>query len=108
MVGQRIEELAQLSADRTAVDDTGGNALLWSLAVVAYQTLHTLRKHFLAGSWRRAQPKRLRLWLLRLPAKLTTHARKHYLQFLRKEPVRSRVLAALRALEHAIPPPVPA
>ena len=108
VVEQRIEELAQLSAGKTAVDDKGGNALLWSLAVVAYQTLHTLREHYLSGSWRTAQPKRLRLWLFRLPAKLTTHARKDYLQFLRREPVRPRLLAALRALNHAIPPPVPA
>ena len=108
MVEQRIEELVQLSAGKTAVDDTGGNALLWSLAVVAYQTLHTLRQQFLSGSWRTAQPKRLRLWLFRLPAKLTTHARKHYLQFLRGEPVRLRLLAALRALNHSLPPPVPA
>ena len=108
VVEQRIEELAQLSAGRTAVDDLGGNALLWSLAVVAYQTLHTLRQHYLSGSWRKAQPKRLRDWLLRIPAKLTTHARKVYLQFLRGETVRSRLLAAMRALDHAIPPPLPA
>ena len=106
VVEQRIEELAQLSAGKTAVDDLGGNALLWSLAAVAYQTLHTLRQHFLSGSWRMAQPKRLRLWLLRLPAKLTTHGRKTYLQLLRGEPV--RLLTALRGLNHDIPPPVPA
>ena len=53
VVEQRIEELAQLSAGRTAVDDTGGNALLG-------------------------------------------------------EPVRSRFLNALRGLNRAIPPPVPA
>ena len=55
-----------------------------------------------------AQPKRLRLWLLRLPAKLTTHGRKTYLQLLRGEPVRLRLLTALRGLNHDIPPPVPA
>lgn len=108
VVEQRIEELAQLSAGRTAVDDLGGNAALWSLAVVAYQTLHMLRLHFLSGSWRTAQPKRIRLWLLRLPAKLTTHARKHYLQLLRGEPVRRHLLDALRRLNRAIPPPLPA
>lgn len=107
VVEQRIEELGQLSAGRTAVDDLGGNALLWSLAVVAYQTLHTLRENHLSGSWRRAQPKRLRLWLFRLPAKLTAHSRKSYLQLLRDEPVRQRLLAALRVLNPAIPPPVP-
>ena len=99
VVEQRIEELAQLSADRIVVDDTDGNALLWSLAVVAYQTLHTLREHFLSGSWRTAQPKRLRNWLVRLPAKLATHARKDYLQFLRGEPARSRLLTRFAATE---------
>ena len=108
VVEHRIEELAQLSAGRTAVDDLGGNALLWSLAVVAYQTLHILRRHLLSGSWRTAQPKRIRLRLLRLPAKLTTHARKDYLQLLRGEPVRRLLLGALRGLNRAIPPPVPA
>ena len=105
---QRTEELAQLSAGKTAVDDLGGNALLWSLAVVANQTLHTLRQHLLSGSWRMAQPKRLRLWLVRLPAKLTTHGHKNYLQLLRGEPIRLHLLAALRGLNHDIPPPVPA
>ena len=75
------------------------------------------------SSWRRAtawacagegaartppKGRRLRNWLLRLPAKQTTHARKDYLQFLRGEPVRSRLLNALRGLNRAIPPPVPA
>ena len=108
VVEQRIEELAQLSAGRTAVDDRGGNALLWSLAVVAYQTLHTLRENHLSGSWRTAQPRRLRLRIFRQPAKLTAHSRKSYLQLLRGEPVRQRLLASLRALNHGIPPPVPA
>ena len=53
VVEQRIEELAQLSAGRTAVGKT-------------------------------------------------------YFQFLRGEPVRQRLLAALRTLDHAMPPPVPA
>lgn len=109
VVEQRIEELVQLSAGRTAVDDLDDNALLWSLAVVADQTLtlHTLREQCLSGSWRKAQPRRIRLCLLRLLAKLTTHGRRHYLQLLRSEPVRGRLLAALRALRHGIPPPLP-
>ena len=61
VVEQRIEELVQLSAGRTAVDDLDGNALLWSLAVLAYQTLHTLREQCRSGSWRKAQPRRVRL-----------------------------------------------
>lgn len=108
VVEQRIGELAQLSAGGTAVDHIDGNALLWSLAVVAYQTLHTLRGNLLSGSWRTAQPRRLRLRLLRIPAKLTRHARKTYLQLPRREPARRRLLAALRVLDRAIPPPAPA
>ena len=108
VVEHRIEELGQLSAGKTAVNHLGGNALLWGLSAVTYQTLHTLRRHFLTGSWRRAQPRRIRLRVIRLPAKLTTHARKSYLQLLRGEPVRLRTLAALRGLNHDIPPPLPA
>ena len=36
--GRAKKELTQLSAGETAVDDTGGDAPLWSLAVVAHQT----------------------------------------------------------------------
>ena len=108
VVEHRIEELIQLSTGKTAVNDLGGNALLWGLSAVAYQTLHTLRRHCLNGSWRTAQPKRIRLWMIRLPAKLTTHGRKVYLQMLRDEPVRLRTLAALRGLNHDLPPPAPA
>ena len=108
VVEHRIEELGQLSAGRTAVDHIGGNKLLWGLSAVTYQTLHTLRRHVLSGSWRTAQPKRIRLWMIRLPAKLTTHARKTYLQLLRDEPMRPRILAALRGLNHDIPPPASA
>src|SRR5690606_24043967 len=76
LVEQRIEELGQLSIGATAVDDLGGNHLLWALGALAYQMLHTIRTTALSGGWRRAQPKRLRAWLFRLPAKLTSHARK--------------------------------
>ena len=75
VVEQRIEELGQLSAGRTAVDDLGGNALLWSLAVLAYQLLHILRANFLGGRWRAVQPRGIRLRLLRAPARITSHAR---------------------------------
>jgi len=56
------------------------------MGTLAYQLLHTLRSVALTGSWRRAQPKRLRLWLFRLPGKLTDHARKSYLQLLKHDP----------------------
>ncbi len=108
LIEQRIEELGQLALGHTAVDDLEGNALLWGIGVFAYQLLHTLRSTVLSGSWRRAQPKRLRLWILRLPAKFTGHARKTYLQFLRDEPARQILLGALRRLARGLPPPLTA
>lgn len=109
VIEQRIAELGQLSVGQTAIDDLAGNALLWSLGTVAYQLLHTLRTTALSGSWRTAQPKRLRLWLFRLPAKITRHARKTYVQLLKSEPARARLLLALRRLRRpgGLPPPVP-
>ena len=107
VIEQRIAELGQLSVGQTAIDDLDGNALLWSLGMLAYQLLHTLRTTALSGAWRRAQPKRLRLWLFRLPGKLTRHARKTYVQLLNTEPARARLLIALRRLD-GLPPPVAA
>ena len=66
VVEQRIGELGQLSAGRTAVDDLGGNALPWRIAVLAYQLLHILRSNVLGGRWRAVQPRGIRL---RLPAR---------------------------------------
>jgi hypothetical protein len=106
LVEQRIEELGQLSVGQTAIDDLGGNHLLWALGALAYQMLHLIRTTALSGSWRRAQPKRLRAWLFRLPAKLTTHARKHYVQLQRAEPLRRELLQALRRVGTG--PPLPA
>jgi len=106
LVEQRIEELGQLSVGATAVDDLGGNHLLWALGALAYEMLHWVRTTALSGSWRRAQPKRLRAWLFRLPAKLTSHARKQYVQLHRAEPVRRDLLQALRRIGTG--PPLPA
>jgi hypothetical protein len=61
-----------------AVDDLGDNHLLWALEALAYQMLLTIRTTALSGRWRAAQPNRLRAWLFRLPAMLTTHERKQY------------------------------
>ncbi len=76
VVEDRIKEMGELGIGRTAVDDLRGNALLWSLGALTYELLHWIRTTALSGPWRRAQPNRLRAWLFRLPAKLTTHARK--------------------------------
>src|SRR5690606_26473121 len=53
-----------------------------------------------------AQPKRLRLWLLRLPGKLTGHARKSYLQLLRDDPVSPLIIGALLCHRGGLPPPI--
>jgi len=105
VVEQRIEELGQLGAGRTAVHDLDGNALLWQMAALAYQLLHVLRTTTLQGSWRRAQPHRLRAWLFRVPAKLTRHARKQYVQLRRNEPVRLLLLRSLRRIAQLRAPP---
>jgi hypothetical protein len=106
LVEQRIEELGQLSIGQTAVDDLGGNHLLWALGALAYEVLHVIRTTALSGGWKRAQPKRLRAWLFRLPAKLTVHARKHYVQLQRSEPLRRELLQALRRIGTGPPLPV--
>lgn len=72
VVEQRIEELKQLSVGQTAIDDLGGNRLLWALGGLAYQLFHELRSR-LRGAWSMAQPKRLQAWLFRLPGRWTTH-----------------------------------
>ena len=108
VVELRIKELGQLQVGRTAVDDLGGNALLWSLGALAYQLLHTIRSRALSGPWRRATPDRLRAWLFRLPGRLTRHARKTYLQLRPDEPLRARLLQALRRLGRLRAPPLPA
>jgi hypothetical protein len=103
LVEQRIEELSQLAVGRTAVDDTGGNKLLWALGALSYQVLHIIRTTALSGNWRSAQPQRLRAWLFRLPGKVTRHARKTYIQLVREEPLRKPLLTALRALTRLRP-----
>ena len=77
---------------------------LAGLGVFAYQLLHVLRTTALTGEWQRAQPARLRAWLFRLPAKLTVHARKRYVQLRRDERLRKPLLAALRVLGGLSPP----
>lgn len=73
VVEQRIGELAQLAVGQTAVDDLDGNRLIWDLGGLAYQLFHMLRTR-LSGAWRKAQPKRLRVWLFRPPGRWTPMA----------------------------------
>jgi hypothetical protein len=104
VVEQRIKECYQLGFGKTAIDDRDGNASLAALGVLAYQVLHVIRTTALTGAWRTAQPATLRAWLVRLPAKCTTHARKTFVRLLRAEPLRPTLLRALRLLGN-LPPP---
>ena len=104
VVEQRIKECYQLGFGTTAIDDRDGNASLAALGVLAYQVLHVIRTTALTGAWRTAQPATLRAWLVRLPAKCTTHARKAFVRLLRAEPLRPVLLHALRFLGN-LPPP---
>jgi hypothetical protein len=99
VVEHRIEELTQLSVGRTAVDDLDGNALLWALGALAYQLMHTLRTRALPPAWQSAQPKRLRAWLFRMPAKLVRHARRWTVQLSRGEPLKEVLLGGIRSLQ---------
>ena len=65
-----------------------------------------IRTTALTGAWRRAQPTRLRRWLLTRPARVSTHARKRTVQGRRDEPLRPALLAALRGLRELVPPRV--
>jgi hypothetical protein len=108
VVEQRIEELGQLGAGKTAIDNLDGNALLWQLAAFSYQILHVFRTTSLYGHWRNAQPNRLRNWLLRLPAKLTQHSRYGCVNISRDEPMRGLLLYALDRIERLrAPDPLP-
>ncbi|WP_420442117.1 transposase [Candidatus Palauibacter sp.] len=91
-----------------AVDDLGGNALLWGLAALAHQLLHVLRANCLGGRWRSAQPRGIRLRLLRAPARITSHARRTSLRFARGEPAFGLLGRALRTIGTGLPPPAPA
>lgn len=99
VVEHRIEELTQLSIGRTAVDDLGGNALLWALGALAYELMHVLRTQALPPAWKNAQPKRLRAWLFRMPAKLVRHARRWSVHLTRGEPLADVLRAAMRSLQ---------
>ena len=122
VVEQRIEEMYQLGAGATAVDDEGGNATLWSLSVLAYQLQHTLRElpveweDAAAGEgrkrrkakWLRPQPKTLRRLLLKVPAKITRHARKIELQLVGGDRWHPRLMKVLTALDDWMPATQPA
>lgn len=91
VVEQRIEELGQLGVGKTAVDDLGGNRLLWSMGGLAYQLLHFMRTVGLPAPLRKSQVKTLRTWLIRMPAKIIRHSRRLCVKLLTADP-RAHVL----------------
>lgn len=108
VVEGRIEELYQLSVGDTAVDDLGGNALLWQMGALAHQLLHVLRTTSLRRGWKRAGPRQIRNWILRMPARLTRHARKGFVVVQQDEPLGGELTYALGRLVALRAPPLAA
>jgi Transposase DDE domain group 1 len=105
LVEQRIEELSQLGVGRTAVDDLGGNDLLWSLGVLAYQLFHYARTQAIGTQ---EQVKTVRTLILRAPGKLVRHARRLRLKLTRNDAMTRRILDALQRLRSSVATPVTA
>jgi hypothetical protein len=86
-VEHRIEEMQQMGVGRTAVDDLGGNHLLWSLGALAYQMLHVVRTTVLGKQHAREQVKTIRMRVIRTPGKLVRHARRLSLKLREGDPL---------------------
>jgi hypothetical protein len=97
-VEHRIEEMGQLGAGRTAVDDLGGNHLLWGLAALAYEMQHFVRTAALDRTAELRQVKTLRALVIRTPGKLVRHARKLSLKLMRSDPVTELLGRALERI----------
>lgn len=105
-VEHRIEEMGQLGAGRTAVDDIGGNHLLWSLAALAYQMQHLVRTTVLDPKHAREQVKTLRAMVIRTPGKLVRHARRLTLKLTEGEPLLGMLTRAAERLPWLRPVPL--
>jgi Transposase DDE domain group 1 len=99
VVEQRIEELGQLGVGKTAVDDLGGNRLLWSMGALAYQLLHFVRTVGLPAPMQKSQVKTLRTWLIRMPAKLVRHARRLCVKLVGADPLAHVLCDAIAKLQ---------
>jgi hypothetical protein len=102
-VEHRIEEMQQMGVGRTAVDDLGGNHLLWSLGALAYQMLHVVRTTVLGKQHAREQVKTLRMRVIRTPGKLVRHARRLSLKLREGDPLFGLLRRAWDQL-HRLPP----
>jgi len=94
LVEHRIEEMGQLGVGHTAVNDIGGNHLLWALGALAYQLLHLVRTTVLEKKHAKEQVKTIRSLLIRTPGKLVRHARRLRLKLMHRDPL-------VRLLDHA-------
>ena len=106
-VEHRIEEMGQLGVGRTAVNDIGGNHLLWSLGALAYQMLHVVRTTALEKQHAREQVKTLRALVIRTPGKLVRHARRLTLKLVDGDPLVRLLQRALERLRWLRPVPLP-
>jgi hypothetical protein len=106
VVEHRIEEMGQLAVGKTAIDDLGGNRLLWAMGGLAYELMHVVRTVGLSGPWQHAQVKSLRNWLIRMPAKLVRHARAVCVKLMRHEPMTDLLVKAVQRLEAMRGPPL--
>ena len=105
VIEHRIEELAQLGVGRTAVDDIGGNHLLWSLGTLAYQLLHFART---VAMRRMGQVRTLRALIIRAPGKLVRHARRLQLKLPRQDAMTRTLLNAISRLRTTTLAPITA
>ncbi|HEU4754731.1 MAG TPA: IS1380 family transposase [Armatimonadota bacterium] len=103
LVEQRIEELGQLGVGRTAVNDLGGNHLLWGLGALAYQLLHFART---VAMRRVGQVRTLRALVLRAPGKLVRHARTLRLKLSRQDAMTRVILNAISRLRSTAIAPI--
>jgi hypothetical protein len=108
LVEHRIEEMGQLGVGRTAVDDIGGNHLLWGLGALAYQLLHLVRTTALGSTHAREQVKTIRALVIRTPGKLVRHARRLCLKLMRGDPLLRLLQRAADRLRWVRPVPLPA
>ena len=108
LVEHRSEEMGQMGVGHTAVDDIGGNHLLWGLGALAYQLLHLVRTIALGGGHARKQVKTIRTLVIRTPGKMVRHARRLCLKLMEGEPLRRLLERTADRLHRVRPVPLPA
>lgn len=106
-VEHRIEEMGQLGVGHTAVDDIGGNHLLWSLGALSYQLLHLVRTTVLEKKHASEQVKTIRSLVIRTPGKLVRHARRLRLKLMRGDPLVGLLERAAERVRWLRPVPLP-